>query len=609
MRKHLALLFFLTTIAVTAQVVLQNIPNRNKTTLNGRWNYIIDPYETGYYDYHYQPRDLKKNPWKDAMFLDVKQENPSDLIEYSFDDSPVMNIPGDWNSQDERLLYYEGTIWFRRLFDYQKSKDQNRVFVHFGAANYRADVYLNGKKVGVHEGGFTPFAFEVTDVIKEEGNFMIVKVDNQRKRDAVPTVITDWWNYGGITRDVNLIETAETYISDYQLQLQQDDPRTLEGFVSLTGSMAGKQKVQIDIPELKVKKEVVTDVSGKASFTIPVKKVDYWEPNNPKLYHVSITSGAEKLKDQIGFRTIRVEGSNILLNNESIFLRGICMHEENPIKGGRANSIEDARLLLTWAKELGCNFVRLAHYPHNEYMVRLADEIGLLVWEETPVYWNVLFDNPETYQKAEKQLTEVIHRDKNRASVIIWSMANETPQTQDRLNFLRSLADKTREIDGTRLISAALEKRAVPGKQDVLTITDEFADYADLLSFNEYVGWYDGLPEKCDRVTWEITQDKPVFISEFGGGALQGLHGDKNERWTEEFQEDLYIRSLNMLTKIPQLRGMAPWIMADFRSPRRNLPNIQDGWNRKGLLSQTGQKKKSWFVMNKFYKGMKEKWE
>jgi beta-glucuronidase len=229
---------------------------RNVTSLNGKWNYIIDMYENGYYDYRYQPFDANPNPGG-GYFLDRKPENRWDLIEYSFDQASTLWVPGDWNSQDDRLLYYEGPIWYRKLFDYEKKSD-NRVFVHFGAANYETDVYLNGKKLGKHIGGFTPFNYEITNLLKPEGNSLVVKVDNKRRRDAVPTLNTDWWNYGGITRDVNLVELPATYIADYKVQLAKGSTSKIDGYVKLTGEKK-QQKVKLAIPELKYLQEVTTD--------------------------------------------------------------------------------------------------------------------------------------------------------------------------------------------------------------------------------------------------------------------------------------------------------------------------------------------------------------
>ena len=435
----------------------------------------------------------------------------------------------------------------------------------------------------------------MTHLLKDKDNFLIVKVDNKRKKEGVPTLNTDWWNYGGITREVKLVETATNFIQDYFIQLYPDDKKRIIGYVKLNGTDVSQKKVHVIIPDIGLDKEIITNNNGTASLEI------YWTTENPYLYKVIVKTQEDEIIDQIGFRTIKTKGQYILLNDKAIFLKGICIHEESPIHKGRAHSLEDAKQLLTWAKELGCNYVRLAHYPHNEYMVRLADQMGILVWEEIPVYWTISWGNEETYNNAENQLTEVINRDKNRASVIIWSMANETPASDSRNIFLTKLATQTRKLDPTRLISAALEQSNYNGNPKIRTINDSFADVVDILSFNQYIGWYDGLPEKCRELSWKITQNKPVLISEFGADAKYGFHGDKLMRWTEEYQEYLYEETLEMIKNISQLQGFSPWILVDFRSPRRMLPNIQDGYNRKGLISSDGNKKKAFFVLKKFY--------
>ncbi|MBN2165087.1 MAG: beta galactosidase jelly roll domain-containing protein [Marinilabiliaceae bacterium] len=598
-------LFFSFLLSINQNLISQLITNvyaRQTFSLNGKWNYIIDPYETGYYDYRYQPHDSRKNPW-DGFFLDKKQTDKTQLVEYSFDQSPTLMVPGDWNSQDDKLLYYEGTIWYRKKFDYKKTDSNNRVFVYFGAANYETDVYLNGKKLGKHIGGFTPFSYEITNLLKENENSIVVKVDNKRKREGVPTLNTDWWNYGGITRDVMIVELPKTFVSDYTIQLPKGSTKSIRCKVKLSDPVANK-KITVTIPELKINANLSTDNNGEASVILPVKKISLWSPENPKLYNVNISDGTETISDEIGFRTIETKGHDILLNGKSIFLRGICIHEENAMRGGRAYSEEDAAMLLNWVKELNCNYVRLAHYPHNEHMLKLADKLGILVWEENPVYWTILWDNEETFNNAKQQLTDVIERDKNRASVIIWSMANETPVSEPRNMFLGNLAKHARSLDDTRLISAALEVHGE--KNNVFSVEDPFSDYVDIINFNQYIGWYNGLPEKCDKVTWKINYNKPVMISEFGGGALQGMHGDNLTRWSEEYQSDLYDRTLKMLDKIPQFRGVSPWILCDFRSPRRVLPVIQDGWNRKGVIGENGTKKKAFFTLKNFYTKKKE---
>ena len=269
---------------------------------------------------------------------------------------------------------------------------------------------------------------------------------------------------------------------------------------------------------------------------------------------------------------------------------------------GRTRSPDDSKKLLEFAKDLGCNYVRLAHYPHPEYMTTLADQMGLLVWSEVPVYWTIDWENEATYENAENQLSEMIRCDTNRASIIIWSLANETPVGEARTRFLKQLAATARTLDPTRLLSLALEKHSKPGDPSVNIVEDPIADVVDVVSFNQYIGWYDGLPEKCERVSWEIPYDMPVIISEFGAGAKAGFHGDPSERWTEEYQEDLYIQTLSMLDTIDGLAGLSPWILTDFRSPRRVLPKIQDGYNRKGLISDDGIKKKAFGVLQEYYR-------
>lgn len=583
------------------ETLLVNVYNRPAQSLNGEWNYIVDPYENGYYNYRYEPFVKQENPPKAAFFTNAKPDNKSELLEYDFDASPTLNVPGDWNTQQDKLFYYEGTLWYKKSFDFVEQKAQQRQFLYFGAVNYRADVYLNGKKLGTHLGGFTPFNFEVTGRLKEKDNFVVVKVDNKRCKECVPTLNTDWFNYGGITRDVQLVNVPETFIRDYEVKLNPKNPTQLTGYITLNGKNAANKKVTLALPALKINKTLVTNGSGTASFTIDAKKVRLWSPEDPYLYDVTLKSDTDTLNDAIGLRTIQTKGTNIILNGKNVFLRGICIHEESPYNGNRAHTLEDAKTLLTWAKEMGCNYVRLAHYPHNEHMVRLADQMGLMVWEEIPVYWTIDWSNTETYKNAENQLTEVITRDRNRASVIIWSMANETPATEARHAFLGKLVKHARSLDSSRLISAAMEQSNVDGNPLVKTIDDPFADMVDVLSFNQYVGWYDGLPEKCAKITWKITQNKPVLISEFGADAKAGYHADALTRFSEEYQEDLYVQTLAMLSKIEQLQGFSPWILKDFRSPRRQLPGIQDGFNRKGLLSDTGEKKKAWHVLKVFY--------
>ena len=590
MRKLLTLILLVAALTVKAQDIPQvaNILGRQTTSLNGTWHYIVDVQEEGYYDY-------RMKPMRNGFFINAKPQRPEDLIEYDFDKSETMQIPGDWNTQDQRLFFYEGTVWLKRSFEFHPEAGR-RTLLYFGAVNYDAHVYVNGQKAGHHQGGFTPFNYDVTDLLKDGENQVIVKVDNKRHPEDVPTQIFDWWNYGGITRDVLLVSVPPTYVENYKLQLASLEGRLLQFSAKLNKAEAG-HTITLRIPELKIVKKLTTNNDGSATISMKAKP-QLWTPENPKLYKVEILLGDETISDEIGFRTIETRGKQILLNGEPIFLKGISIHEEKPNGGGRANSTEDAHTLLSWAKELGCNYVRLAHYPHNEYAVREAERMGILVWSEIPVYWTIAWTNPATYANAERQLDDMIARDQNRANVIIWSIANETPHSAERDTFLGKLAKHARQLDPTRLISMAMEVTGASNYHNILH--DNMSDLVDVVSFNQYIGWYRDVND-ASKMTWEIPYDKPVIISEFGGGAKYGLHGPKNQRWTEEFQENLYRENCAMLDKIDGLAGTTPWILKDFRSPRRVLTGIQDYYNRKGVFSDKGEKKLAFYVLRDWY--------
>ena len=604
--KLLILIGLISPVTLLSQTsLIHNVYNRSTTSLNGDWHYIIDPYENGFYNYRGQSFDdvarLKGQPGTGAYFTNAIAKSKTERIEYSFHKQPTLKVPGSWTAQVEELKWYEGTVWYQRNFDFSR-KDNTKVFLYFAAVNYESHVYVNGKKAGSHIGGFTPFNFDVTDLLVNGDNFIVVKVDNTRKKEAVPTVNTDWWNHGGITRDVMLVELPENYIKDYKFELQDEKDPTIKGFVKLA-THAKDEKVTVKIADLKIESTIVTNDDGIAEFNFYPEDLERWEPENPHLYNVELSTSDDKISERIGFRIIEVNGSEILLNGKKIFLKGICMHEENPITGRRNYNLDDAELMLGWAQELNANFVRLAHYPHNEYVHRLADELGILLWEELPVYWTIDWTNQSTFENAKNQLTEAVSRNKNRASVIIWSVANETPVNDDRNNFLKKLISITRSLDSSRLISAAMEVHSEFVENNrVKVIGDPLGEFVDIISFNQYHGWYGGNIDDFPNINWRLDYNKPVFVSEWGAGAKYGFHGDKRTIWSEEYQAHLYTKTLEGIDRIPNLIGFSPWILSDFKSPRRPLTEIQDMWNRKGLIGEGGQKKQAFFVLQDYYK-------
>jgi beta-glucuronidase len=581
--RLLALVLGLFTGRLSAQPFMTNIPGRHVRSLNGRWQILIDWYDNG--------ANLH-------VYKDQPPPDKSHFVEYGFT-GLALQVPGDWNHALPALNYYEGSVWYKKTMSCIV-KPGKRTFLYFGAANYKTDVYLNGELLGSHEGGFTPFQFEVTGKLHTGKNKLILRVNNSRVRDGIPALGFDWWNYGGITRDVSLIETPEDFVKDYFLQLKKGSMDEVEGWVRLDGSRR-PETMTMSIPEAGIQRVLVCDTSGyaKISFKAPLR---LWSPADPKLYRVIFATGYDTIREDIGFRSIEVRGTQIILNGKPIFLRGVNFHEEIGAAMRRAVSEADARELLTRAKALGCNFVRTAHYPQNEYTVRLAEKLGLMLWEEIPVWQDIRFTDTAVFQKAFRMLTEMVTRDKNRCGIVIWSMSNETrPGAPGRTAMIHRLAEYCRQLDPTRLVSSAFNSFSRHG--DTVEITDPLSADLDVLGANLYMGWYGAWPGKPGDLTWLSHFDKPLIFTEFGAEAAYGTHGaaDSANGWTEEYQAQVYRDNLRMFSKIPFLAGTCPWILVDFRSPFRLNAQYQRGWNRKGLTAPDGGRKKAWYVMKAFY--------
>ena len=571
---------------LNAQTAMVNVSNRNLTSLNGDWVVIIDPSGIG--------------DWK-QVWQEKKPQKKTDFVEYSFDGGPVLKVPGDFNSQMCELTYLEGIVWYKKSFDYKKNEEK-RLFLHFGAVNYLADVYLNGNKIGSHEGGFTPFQFEITGSVIDGENSLIVKVDNRRIKNGLPGLGYDWFNYGGITREVDLIETNCTYIDDYFIQLKNGSLNSVSGWVQLNGTK-GSQKLKVKIPELNLIYNAKSNGNGLASIEFSAD-FTLWSPETPKLYKLIIESETDTIVDDIGFRSIEVQGNKVLVNKKQIFLKSVNIHEENPYKKARAYSTEDAKILLKAAKELGCNLVRLAHYPHSENMLKEAERMGLMVWDELPVYQHIEFSDSAVPGKIETMLKEMVKRDKNRCGVVIWSLSNETYSgTPKRTEVLVDMTRKCRELDSTRLITHVINTQSYSSNS--FNVWDTLYRHSDLLAINEYIGWYIPWTGKPSEVKWQfVCPDKPVFISEFGGEALYGnknVPTDEAAYWSEEYQEKIYQDQVEMFNTIPNLCGVCPWLLYDYRSLGRMNQVYQNGYNRKGLLSENGEKKKAWYVMKDYF--------
>lgn len=558
--------------------------SRKKESLNGHWHYAVDQYDT-----------FLRQRWYNENYYDNGGNTLP--VDFSFDEWELMDLPCCWNTVDRMYMLYEGSMVFTRKFTYAKQYDDERMILKIGAANYICRVFINKKYVGMHRGGSTPCYFDITDYL-EHDNRIFLQTDNTRRDGQVPTVNTDWFNYGGIYRDIELIRVPKIHIKNFKIALEPDSGfGRIRAKVVMSESYSGNAK--LEIKELGIEQDIgVNDGAGELVFDA---KPQLWSPESPKLYDVTLECADDKVSDRVGFREIRVLGMDIVLNGKPLFLRGISCHEDS-VQNGKALSDEERLENIHIAKELGCNFMRAAHYPHSERMSQLADEEGLLLWEEIPVYWGIDFDSEDTYSDADNQLKELINRDYNRASVIIWSVGNENPDTDERLRFMSRLAECAHNLDGTRAVSAAClvnyEKNA---------IEDRLEQYLDIIGLNEYCGWYTAEWRMLTELFENSDPQKPVIITEFGADAYPNLRGTITDKGTEDCQAYVYERQIENIRKISYIKGMTPWILNDFRSPRRTSVN-QRYYNTKGLVSADRKHKKlAFYVLRDFYASMNGK--
>jgi len=611
---------------------------RETESLAGKWSFTIDPYDTAL-----------RAGWPEALeaanahAAEVSARRPPDFDVEAWEE---IHVPSCWNFADAAYFWYEGSACYVRRFDAELAPDE-RVFLCFEGVTGDAYVFLNGRHVAFHRGTSTPFSVEVGPVLRSGTNTLFVVVNNTRADDRIPTSNFDWFNYGGIYRDVFLLRLPRWFVRRFSVGL------SAEGYISVSALVDGgagvsdtppetvlrnaPESAHVRIPELGVDQSVPLgpmgdvedgtggrrggdgkdgghgyggdaaggdgngddrgggdgdgdDMAGGTPYRREGRAVieaapELWSPESPKLYEVELSVGSDCVRDRVGFRRIERRGRRIYLNGDPVFLRGVSYHEDDPELG---KSVTEASLGRDFgvAQELGCNFVRLAHYPHSRQAARIADELGLMLWEEIPVYWAVDFRNEETLADARDQLTQLVLRDINRASVIVWSVGNENPDSDDRLAFMSSLVECARRSDGTRLVSAAC---LYDHEENV--IADRLGEQLDLIGINQYFGWYDPAYEKLPDMLRKSDPDRPVVLTEFGGGALAGHRGPKEELFTEDRQREIYRRQIEVIRSCPYVKGITPWILFDFRSPRRTN-RYQRFYNRKGLVAEDRRSRK-----------------
>ena len=561
---------------------LVHMGGREVRSLCGDWRFTPDLFDEGLRQRWFADPPTALEGWTVPRDADLWRADP-------------LPVPGCWTAAAGRpeWRHFEGAGWYARTFDWQPVPARPRLVLRVGAASHEARVFLNGAFVGSHRGGSTPFCLELTALATPGENRLLIQVDNRRRPDRVPMHHFDWFNHGGLHREVGLLELPSVFMRRFGVwqdeggvgvEVVLSDP--VDGVVDLH-LPGGPAQLQVN--------------GGRGRAVLPGSPAA-WSPEAPILHDVAASFGTDRVTDRVGFRTLATRGGDILLNGAPVFLRGLCVHEDDR-NLGRVATEADMRRRAAHAKEAGCNALRLAHYPHHEMMARIADEVGLLLWSEVPVYWAIDFANPDTYADAENQLLELIERDRNRASATLWGVGNENADTDERYAFMSRLAEAARVADPTRLVAAAcLINRAH------FRVEDRLAAHLDVVGVNEYFGWYEPGFEGLDRLLANTETGaglgKPLVISETGADALAGRRDASGNPalFTEEHQAAVYRGQIAVVSEhLGLVRGMFPWLLYDFRSERRQTP-VQRGWNRKGLIAEDKATKKLAFgVLAEWY--------
>lgn len=538
-------------------------------SLNGKWKCKPDPQDEGINSKWYLPENFEKN---DSELMDIE-------------------IPNSFNTLNGFEIY-EGIFWHFYEFDMDQLEEESDVSykLQFEGCNYNTKIWLNGSYLGEHNGGFVPFHFRFKGCLKESQNLLVVRTDNIRKKDRIPAVSFDWFNWGGIYRDVSLNCIPQNRIKDVVVKTTLESRTRSKIKISFT--VIGKLSLRWEVLESETGEPLyegtIMEISGEGGVNFMFDNPKLWSPDNPHLYHLKIFN--EDTHDLLyetsfGIREIEIRGTSIYLNKKSLFMKGVSLHEEL-MPYGRTIPYEERVKDIRSIKSLGFNALRTAHYSHDEVLLEIADKEGILILEEIPVYWACNFKSNKTFKTAAKMMKSLIKRDINHPSVIWWSVGNEIPIERPEVSrFMKRLMDWTRMHDDTRIVTYVSMK----------LFTDLTRRYADVATINFYFGWYVGSVRMISLmldIMRTPAYNKPWIYTEFGAGAKYGFHADwkKQEKFSEERQLHVLDYSIRTFNAKDYLAGWFIWIYRDFRSFLRQN-KYQQGYNRKGIVSEKNQEK------------------
>lgn len=557
---------------------------RNVIDLSGAWRFLLDTENDG-----------EAQGWNNGL------PNGETVI-----------VPSVWNNE-LRLLNYEGCGWYEKKL----KTTEGTLLLEFESVMTTATVWLDGVKIGEHYGAFTQFEFIVNNVSCGE-HTLIVRADNRIDKQSFPQRYTDWFNYGGIARNVavhelngisillnhvtyELTNDLKSASVSAELELYNASDKTLSSPVSVTVgdavvysdsvTLGGYERKQVKAP------------------SVTLNDIALWDVDAPNLYTVVATTDTDDFIDKIGFRKIEVSGGDILLNNKSIELLGVNRHEEHPDWGFAFPPKlmkKDIDLML----DMGCNTVRGSHYPNSKIFIDMLDEKGILFWSEIPM-WGCGFGeealkDPVIVERGLNMHKEMTRQYYNHPSIIIWGMHNEIctpyPCTYE---ISRLYSEHLRANGGNRLITHAANH----------PFEDTSMDFDDIICINYYYGWYNHPGSTGKFTDWDVFVekfgkhikergwgDKPVIMSEFGAAALAGFHSPFDTvRWSEEYQRDLLEHCLELFHRTDYMRGTYIWQFCNIRtSPSMDINRVRY-FNNKGIVDEYRNPKASYFKVKELY--------
>lgn len=555
---------------------------RKTVSLDGFWNFKTDEKDIG-----------KEEKW----FKGLKN-------------SAIASVPSVWNIESG-LLSYEGVAWYQKKVYLAKGTAK----LCFDAVLTEADVWFDNDYLGYHYGGFSEFGFIINNI--EEGYHTVtVRVRNIFDKQSIPQEKVDWYHYGGITRSVRIEYLKGISILSNRFKYTLNDDLTkancyFEAEIYNAEDKEISDKIEFYLGNKKVYSENITlkafetkTISSKEFFE---ENIRLWDEGKPELYDIKVLSSCDDLLDRTGFRKIEVKNSKIFLNGREIELRGVNRHEEHPEFGfafPQSLMKRDIDIIL----DLGCNTIRGSHYPNSKAFVDMLDSYGILFWSEIPI-WGGGFSQEALGDDVVVNRGLEMHREMlefyyNHPSIIIWGMHNEIlTATDEALQMTKKYYSFLKENGGNRIVTYATDK----------PMDDICLEYCDVISINQYFGWYYGDKHSWDEFLADFEErreklglsDIPVIMSEFGCAAIYGEHTFDNIHWTEEYQAELLSYCVNAFHNHPMMAGFYIWQYCDMRTCLQAGLNRARGFNNKGIVNEYRKPKAAYFAIKKDYNSFK----